>query len=185
LRKRHFCILIIVVFWIICTGFFYRQMLNFDITPGVASLNPPATWPTEFHKPTLIVFLHPKCTCSAASLTQIAKLQSRLPDRFQTILVLWQPSNGNSEWANLPQPDFGQLADYKLVLDKEGRMARKFDAHTSGQSFLYDADGQIRFSGGLTSTRGDSESGPAFSTLAQLIAKQDSSKTAPVFGCSL
>jgi hypothetical protein len=185
LRKRHLGVAVMAACWIICTGFFYGQMVSFKTTPGLSAAHPPEFWATESDKPTLIVFLHPKCTCSRASLAQVAKLQSRVPDGFHTILVLWQSPNGNSDWAKLPQPDSGQLLHYQLVLDNGGLMARRFDAHTSGQAFVYDSRGRLRFSGGLTSSRGDSENGPAFSTLLRVITNPGSSKPMPVFGCSL
>src|SRR5437773_1160422 len=41
-----------------------------------------------------------------------------------------------------------------IVLDNDGHEASIFHGFTSGQTFLYDGDGRLRFSGGITLLRG-------------------------------
>ena len=58
---------------------------------------------------------------------------------------------------------------------------------TSGQTFLYDADGALLFSGGTTGARGHAGDNAGRATLLALLDEQDARHAldSPVFGCSL
>jgi hypothetical protein len=70
--------------------------------------------------------------------------------------------------------------------DDAGTEAARFRAAASGFAVLYDRDGRLRFSGGLTSSRG--HEGDSFGRrriLAVLAGETPDRDDAPVFGCAL
>ncbi len=74
----------------------------------------------------------------------------------------------------------------KVMTDESGVEARRFDSETSGQVMLYDADGQLRFSGGITAARGHSGDNAGRSAIVSLLTSNYSEiKQTPVFGCPL
>ena len=162
----------------------------FATEPGV-SAKAPTHWPNPSGlrlasgQLTLVQFLHPKCSCSRASMEQLAKLQREFPGRLAIILVVWQPASGDPSWKRLPMQLDDPLRGVRVMWDRGGQLASVFDAHTSGQTYVYEPDGTLRFAGGVTSTRGNSWGGPALTTLAEVISGSRSNTKVPVFCCSL
>ena len=71
-------------------------------------------------------------------------------------------------------------------MDVDGTEAGRFGAATSGQVLLYDAGGRLRFSGGLTSTRGHPGESPGHRRIAAVVGGGDTEEaTTRVFGCAL
>jgi hypothetical protein len=70
--------------------------------------------------------------------------------------------------------------------DVDGTEARRFGALTSGQVVVYDADGRLRFSGGITPARGHAGDNAGRSAIIALLEGASSASVeTPVFGCSL
>jgi hypothetical protein len=72
------------------------------------------------------------------------------------------------------------------VRDESGREAQRFGGETSGQTFLYDRNGILLFSGGTTGARGHRGDNAGRASLLALLDHQSryASRTS-VFGCSL
>ncbi|MCY1032218.1 RedB protein [Corallococcus sp. BB11-1] len=149
--------------------------------PGsLAPVGGPGAW-------SLLVFLHPQCPCSRATLTELAKLTVRAGGRLATRVFIWAPTEAS--------PDFVQselwararaLPGVEVVADVDGQAARGVGARTSGQVVLYSPEGEERFSGGITPARGhegDSEGNLAIRALVE--ARAPGSPSASVFGCAL
>ncbi|WP_321469819.1 hypothetical protein [uncultured Paludibaculum sp.] len=65
-------------------------------------------------------------------------------------------------------------------------VARIWGASTSGQVFLYDPLGQLRFSGGITAGRGHEGLNAGHSAIVSFLRTgRLATNQAPVFGCSL
>ncbi len=74
----------------------------------------------------------------------------------------------------------------RVIRDDGALMAAAFGAETSGQVFLYDAQGSLRFSGGITESRGHVGDNAGRAAVEQLLQGKAPVKTrTPVFGCSL
>ena len=73
-----------------------------------------------------------------------------------------------------------------MILDDDGREARLFHAATSGQAVLYDPQGRLLFSGGITASRGHSGDNAGRSSIVSLVhaGVPDRTETS-VFGCPL
>jgi len=73
-----------------------------------------------------------------------------------------------------------------LTRDDDGAEARRFGAATSGQTVVYDGDGHLLFSGGITAARGHEGDNAGRSAIVSLLASRGAEPTStPVFGCSL
>ena len=78
------------------------------------------------------------------------------------------------------------LPDTTVVRDDDGREAERFGAVTSGQTLLYDAQGTLLFSGGITGARGHAGDNAGRASLVALLNRVPGAHSATdVFGCSL
>jgi hypothetical protein len=73
-----------------------------------------------------------------------------------------------------------------VIRDDNGDEADRFGSWTSGQTLLYDRDGQLVYSGGITGARGKPGDNTGRSTVLDILAgAQQTRATTQVFGCSL
>jgi hypothetical protein len=165
---------------------------QYDNTAGEGA-NAPAKWPVPSaltrasDGPTLVMLAHPKCSCTRASLGELAEVLGRARVRPKTYVVFLKPSGFGDSWE---QTDLwrtaSRLPNVTVVRDDEGREARRFGGATSGQTLLYDARGRLLFSGGITGARAHPGDNAGRSALVGLLNhEQGGSAGARVFGCPL
>lgn len=193
----------IIGFWVIGTGFFIKSKIDFSFTPGKSSqfksdFPMQSTLSVIPSKYNLYVFIHPKCGCSVATLDNLKSLahkQSYLSDLMQIHVILYDPSESPKDWLDSQTVKDIQswASQYPVIVkhDKSLQEFKLFDAQTSGQSFLFDQNRRLVFSGGLTEERG--HAGPSSSVnyiLSVLSNKQSSTNqrlpaafTTDTFGC--
>ena len=165
--------------------------LAFSQATGAAG-TAPQSWPggsavsRAGGRPTLVLALHPACTCSRATLEQLDRLTAARPGAFD-VVVLFAGYDGLPAGADVISPVLARRRDLRRVDDRDAAIARRFGALTSGHAVLYDEAGRLRFSGGLTRARGEAgDSVP----LAYLRAWAEGTRPAGaatfnVFGCAL
>src|ERR1043166_7465345 len=111
--------------------------------------------PRSFDRATLLMFVHPKCPCTRASLGELDLLMTRCHDRVSTIMIVVEPVDAPPDWS---QSDLvtsaARIPGLAVVQDAGGIEAARFHVSTSGQTILYDAGGNLLFHGGITSARG-------------------------------
>ena len=167
-------------------------MARYSNIPGNGG-QPPVAWPKESqiafdaHRPTLVMFLHPKCPCSRASVGELELLLAHFPDQLNTHIVFLKPEGTVTNWE---KTDLWRQAtstpQVTVHTDYAGAEARRFHAETSGQSLLYDRNGSLQFQGGITLGRGHAGDNPGRDALEEILQHGSSSQTTtPVFGCSL
>jgi len=176
---------------LIISGFAYVLLYSFSPSPNV---NVPGNWAnssqirTQNNRPKLLMFLHPYCPCSLASLHALESLLTRLgQNKPETFLVFFKPGEDIANWKKgALWKEASSIPNIHIVIDKYGTEALRFHANTSGQTLLYSLDGKLLYNGGLTISRGHEGSSPGEERLYQLLIKQPVDKQfAPVFGCSL
>jgi len=155
----------------------------------------PENWPVgpalerSTTTPTLVMLVHPQCTCSKASLNELERILARAggENRVRTILVFAAPESMGREWI---EDDLWRkaksLPDVRVVQDPGSRLIQAFGAFTSGQTLLYDASGALIFKGGITGARaheGDNTGRQAITSILQ--GRLPVSAETSVFGCSL
>ena len=165
---------------------------TYDNRPGVAA-TASEQWPTASRlvsatdRATLVFVAHPQCTCTRASLGELAEALARTTSKPKTYVVFVKPSSMPEGWE---KSDLWETASHlpntTIVRDDDGREAEIFGAATSGQTFVYDAAGTLQFSGGITASRahaGDNEG--RSSVVALLNHLQSNRPSTNVYGCSL
>lgn len=157
--------------------------------PGAA----PARWPAgaavplDGRRPTLLIFLHPRCPCSLASLDELAVLLVRCGDRVAARAVVVGPADGGGGW--FPPSLRATLAGIPglaVSADPGGVEARRFAVTTSGHVLLYGPGGERLFSGGITPGRGERGDNLGRSALfGRIMGGGRDGPEPPVFGCPL
>ncbi len=161
-------------------------------TPSTPA-QPPEQWPEQSQllrvpgRPNLVMFVHPRCPCSRASLGELERLLGRDRGLGSVQVVFANPSGKTADWA---KTDLWQqattLAGVAVYLDQNGVETKRFGVETSGQILLYAAAGELLFKGGITLSRGHSGDNPGRMALEDLLAnKVPSVAQTPTFGCPL
>ena len=185
-------VIIIGLLWLagIVTGSFL--MLQHAERPGPEGAAPPrwpASSPVPFDNahPTLVMFLHPQCPCTRATIGELERLMAHSQGLVSVHLWFLRPAGMTENWVETDLwHSAGAIPGVTRHCDDEGAIARLFHAETSGQADLYDRDGRLLFQGGITIARGHAGDSSGGRSLAALLAHQspDAIKT-PVFGCTL
>ena len=154
-------------------------------------------WPaqSQIHRdgrPTLVLFAHPLCPCTRASLAELARLCATCGDRVDTHVVLIAPNESDN---SRHDAQWQQSAIQTLAADIDGvtlhrdagrHETRLFGAETSGACLLYAADGRLLFAGGITASRGhEGDNFGRQAIQAWLTRTQPASSTSAVYGCPL
>lgn len=182
----------VLVMWLASVGTGLAWLMAYDNTPGTPA-NAPRGWPAgstlarAAAGPTLVMLAHPRCDCTRASIGELAELLARAPQRPRTFVVFIRPGGVAAAWENSGTFDQAtRIPGVTVVRDDNGDEAVRFGVSTSGQTLLYDADGQLVYAGGITGARGKPGSNTGRSTLLELLAGAHPTRaTTQVFGCSL
>jgi hypothetical protein len=167
-------------------------MLREEFTPVAASDwlagFPAATsLPLAPDRPTLVVFAHPHCPCTRATLHGISQVLASVKDRLSVVIVFTVPPGVANDWENGELLQTAEkLSGVQVIIDRGGKEAGQFRVVGSGTALLYAPTGRLLFSGGVTSSRGhdgDSVGGDAITSLV-LHGTTPVSHT-PVYGCAL
>lgn len=161
-------------------------------TPGPVG-RAPGVWPADSRiernpsLPTLVMFAHPFCPCTRASLSELREVMSRFDGRVQANVLFVRPDGVGDEWSHSDTwRGAASIPGVHVAEDARGIEARLFDATTSGQVVVYDEHGRLQFSGGITPERGHVGSNPGRVRVAGVLAGDAGSLTeCPVFGCPL
>src|ERR1700687_4586607 len=162
-------------------------------SPG-RSGTPPTTWPTnsaisrKAELPALVLFIHPHCPCSRATIGELAILMAHSHGQFNANVVFVTPAGFGEAWQKTDL--WSTATDIPAVsvsVDEGGVEARLFRSETSGQAALYSAPGQLVFSGGITGSRGHSGDNDGRTAILSILAtgKAAAKTETPVFGCPL
>ncbi len=181
-----------LVVWLASVGTGLGWLLAYDTTPGTAA-RAPSGWPAasalprDASGPTLVMLAHPRCDCTRASLGELAELLARARHRPRTFVVFIRPGGVAAAWENTGTFDQAtRIPGVTVIRDDNGAEAERFGVSTSGQTLLYDRDGQLVYAGGITGSRGKSGSNAGRSMVLELLAGAHPTRaTAQVFGCSL
>lgn len=182
-----------VLLWAGAAAYGFGVLLRYKNTPGETDASPPEVWPVESRltpskgEATLVMFVHPHCPCTHASVSELARLMSRVSGRLAARVVVVRPAGVEQGWDDTElRRRAAAIPGVSLDRDDGVLEAHRFHAMVSGFTLLYDAHGRLRFAGGITSARG--HEGDSFGQrriLAALSGETADRADAPVFGCSL
>lgn len=167
-------------------------LAQYGATPG-AQEAPTQNWPAQtalarsIDKDSLVLFIHPHCPCSTATLEELNHLVSDFPNRLAVTVIFVKPQHTPIDWEKTSLwRSAASLPGVTVACDDGGVEADRFHAATSGQTYLYNPMGKLIFSGGITAARGHVGDNAGVDTIASIArgASPFLHNTA-VFGCPL
>ena len=152
------------------------------------------SWPAEVSdqiliadRPTLLVFLHPECGCSRASLAELERVAAQAKSRFALRIyfndsqALERPAKESGLWASATR-----IPGAAILADNEGQITRAFGAETSGTCLLFDPGKRLLFKGGITGSRGhEGDNANRDALLAALDGRSTGVVQCNVYGCAI
>jgi hypothetical protein len=188
--NRGAFVALLVVLWAAVLLWISALNLNYEFTPSPGTAAP-QQWPRESHLargggPTLLVFLHPCCPCSRATLSELERVLQYLPASGRAYCLV-SPIGVDKDFPHTSLVESARkMPRLEVVIDEQCAESSRFGAQVSGGVVLYDGAGELRFTGGVTPGRGhlgDNLGTPAL--VALLSGQRTTTTTTPVFGCPL
>lgn len=185
-------VLLVVALWVVPSVIGLAILWRYASTPG-GTIAAPRAWPDHAQierdtvRPTLVMILHPRCPCSRASVAELSRLLARLRTQPKTIVMCVIPPHAPESFGDTSMIEQAiALPGTTLFMDRGGIEADRFRGSTSGYVLLFGTNGQLLFSGGITSARGHEGDNAGSDAIASLLGgTQSPTKVSPVFGCAL
>lgn len=167
-------------------------LLKYSMTPGHEG-GIPKQWPAasrisfEVNKPNLILFAHPRCPCTTATIGELEILMSEHPGKLNAQVWFIKPEGVSADWEETALWEKAKaIPGVTVHRDDDLSEAKRFGAGTSGLTLVYAADGHLLFHGGITLSRGHAGDNPGRDAItAMLDQKQPVEAHTPVYGCPL
>jgi hypothetical protein len=181
------------VAWALLVASGFALVTALDHRPGAVGATP-AHWPSETavrraQPPawTLVVFLHPKCPCSRATVRELAHVTTDAAGRVDAHVLFVRDTGTPAGWEEGELMESAKrVTGVRVGVDADGVEAARFGAMTSGHAALYDAAGRLRFCGGITSSRGHEGGNVGRSSVTALLRGEATAvERTSVFGCPL
>lgn len=191
-KKNRIILAVVGVLWLSMIAAGVGTLWSYESTPGTGAAAP-GSWPVasrikpDASRATLVMLAHPHCPCTRASIGELARLMTQARGRVTAYVLFVKPQGFSDEWV---QSDLwasvAAIPGVTPVMDDGGGEAGLFHAETSGQTVLYDAKGNLLFSGGITSARGHAGDNAGRTAIVSLLTSEDAEeRDTPVFGCPL
>ena len=179
-------------FWLAACFGGSAVLLHYSITPGDTG-KAASQWPVSSSlkpypgKDTLVLFAHPHCPCTRASLVELNILMQKLGGKLGAYVLVLKPEGLPEGWEKTDILISAQrIPGVQTLSDQGGTEAARFGAATSGQGMLFDESGHLLFNGGITQGRGHIGENEGFRRIASLVQTGRSDKNSSlVFGCAL
>jgi hypothetical protein len=168
-----------------------KFLLDYAGTAAAATA-PPSRWPAASalqrndQGPTLLMVVHPRCACTRASVSELQRLMAATT-KVKALALVVRPAQAPEGFGDTESVRrLGTIPAVTVVSDLGGAEADRFHLANSGHTLLYDAQGRLAFSGGLTPSRGHEGDSIGRQSLSALIDKGTSEHhESPVFGCPI
>jgi hypothetical protein len=179
--------------WLAALGTGFSFLWAYKSKPGQVSTQHPVEWPRgsslvrDSARHTLVMFAHPRCPCTQASVSELARLMTELHGRMAAYVVVVKLQGLDEGWelASLGQRA-SVIPGVTVVRDPEGQEAARFGALTSGLALVYDSGGALEFAGGITASRGHEGDSFGKRRIVSLVTTGTADRRqSPVFGCAL
>jgi|SRR5665213_198185 len=185
--RMTFCL-----FWLMAVGTGFALILKYQNVGGSVGV-PPEHWPVgtqitlDSQRDTLVMFAHPQCPCTRASMEELNRLLARCRGQAAAHVFFFKPEIFSNDWTRTDLwRSASSIPGVTVHEDSDGKQARLFGAETSGYVLLYDTHGQLLFKGGITGSRGHAGDNAGENAIVSLLAGEKASlKQTPVYGCSL
>ena len=192
IRSSRLTVTILTVLWLGAVGCGISMLWKYALTPGRAS-SPLSEWPVESKlqlakdRSTLLVFVHPQCPCTRATIQELAVVMASCPGAVEAQVVIYKPIDSESTWEQTDLcRDAGEIPGVTVISDLGAAEAQQFSVTTSGHALLYSREGKLLFGGGITSSRGhEGENAGRAAIISLLTGGTAEQLKTPVYGCPL
>ncbi len=169
-----------------------RIIFAYENTPGITDALP-QRWPASAQiqplpdQATLVMIAHPHCSCTRASIEELSVLMTHVQGRVTAYILFLKPPEFPAGWEKTDLWEHAAaIPGVHVISDEGGSEARRFHATISGQVLLYDTDGKLLFSGGITGSRGHTGDNAGRGSIFSLLTKGAAERAETfVFGCAL
>ena len=181
-----------VLAWFAGIAWGLQKIQIYSATPGTAAVAP-LSWPgsrlvaRDPGRATLVMFIHPQCSCTRASLAELDTILEKAGGSLGAWVVVLEPRGMSDDWSRSRTWEAArEMRGVTVVMDEEGTEAARFGGSTSGHVVLYSASGQLAFTGGITAARGHVGDNNGRERILSLVATGSAdSNSHEVFGCGL
>lgn len=178
--------------WLVAVAGGFVALSIYKLTPG-AERAVATAWPRGSQvrpaadRATLLLFAHPRCACTRATLSELAGLMARYGDRLDAWVLFAAPEGTGEDFSSTDLwSSAARIPGVHLLRDERAAEAERFGVATSGTVALYDAGGKLLFHGGITPARGHQGDSFGRERIVSLLTTGSSDRAdAPVFGCAL
>src|SRR5580698_9865761 len=93
--KKPAAVVVAVALWVPAVGFGIEVLWRYSNTPGRPA-TPPVDWPAgapmerQNGRATLVMFAHPQCPCSKASIGELAIVMAQTPSKLDAQVIFFQ-----------------------------------------------------------------------------------------------
>lgn len=191
-KQPHRSGLIAAAIWLLVVAGGMGALLKYSAEPGPGG-EVPKQWPQASHivrdttKPNLILFAHPRCPCTEATIGELEILMNDRPGKLSAQVWFIKPKGVATDWDETSLVrKASAIPGVTVHLDEEMAESLRFGAGTSGLTLLYAPDGHLLFHGGITLSRGHAGDNPGRTAImAEVDEKASGEVHTPVFGCPL
>src|SRR5688572_26409130 len=98
-------VILLVFLWALAIGLGFRALLVYKGRAGSVGAMP-AVWPGNAliipspDKPQLVMFAHPRCPCTRASLGELELLVAQARGKFDAAVLFSEPPDAAEAWSN-------------------------------------------------------------------------------------
>ena len=179
--------------WVVAVVAGLAILAHYSSTPGSRSVAA-ASWPAgtdlslDADLPTLVICLHATCPCSRASVEELARIHARVGGAVAMRALLRTPVSERTRPPSAVARRVGEIPGLLVVDDPGGVRSARLGARTSGEVFLYDPSGALRFHGGITAGRGHEGMSAGRREVESILRGERRDRTpieVPTFGCPL
>lgn len=135
----------------------------------------------------LLVFYHPHCPCTAASLRNLQRINSSLVSERKIYAFAFHPQDEPVTWIESPTTKLLRgIPNITIIPDREAIACQAFGLSTSGHMLVYDEAQRLIFSGGITPGRGhEGDCQSSFDLRQKINGEKSTLNYWPVYGCSI
>lgn len=192
MNKNHFILSSVILLWLVVIAYGYILITHYELKPS-SKITKLRSWPSDSHLKhdsklaTLVIFIHPQCPCSKASIAELDRLLTSFHNKLKTIVVFSKPKGESEAWVKSSLwTKVQSLTGVISYIDNDNFEANNFMVDTSGEVLLFDASGKLIYHGGITASRGHEGDNKGKTTISDYLRTgRINEKEGYAFGCVL
>jgi hypothetical protein len=190
-RARPLMLVLGGCLWCACITVGFAALLIYKHQEG-SPATPPEKWPSNAQlsyssqRQTLLVFSHPHCPCTRATFRELERILTQAPNQVDVHVVFAAIEGVATQSKRSALAPAAERLGSDAIHHDRSDLCRQFRVKTSGHVLLYDANGTLRFSGGITASRGHEGRTNGGDALVELLLRRTAARSSfVVFGCPL